>query len=1191
MPGGDQAAREGLSAERDPLEVLTEDVLRRQRAGEVVDLDALAEAHPALAGEIHTLFPTLLQLERARVAEPARSHDRLGRWRIVRELGRGGMGVVYLAVDEATGERAAVKLLSADEPGAAVRFRREATAVARVSHPGLSRVLEVAPEGGPAWLALEHLEGETLADELRRRRRALDEGVVLAHGTQDTDRWLAIGEQVARALHAAHEAGLVHRDVKPANVMITPGDRAVVLDFGLAHADAGADATRITRTGVPVGTPAYMSPEQVRAGPAPADRRTDVYSLGATLYEAVTLETPFSAPTIAGLFGQILTASAVPVRRRNPALPRDLDVVLATALEKQPHRRYATAHDFAEDLGRLRRGERIRARPVGLVRRLALWAGRSPRTAASVASVALALVTGLVVALVLLVRVGEARDREAAGARAARARALAVASSEAQRHDAMLGLLLAREGVRTQPSAETITQLHAAVNASLERMLLPGYGPAVTSIAWDASGRLLATGNQSGDVRLFRVDGASVASLARDVVAGSGGVQVALTPDGTRFATCRDDGSARLWRSDGTPLVVLSGPEEPTFRVLFLADGSAAVIGRRGRLALHEPDGSLRAGWQVPLAGESAADAFDSVAVTDEPPRLHVLTRDRLALAYDGHGKEVSRREQGLLASHAALFDGGRLALMSDPFPPSQPQPREPAYQLLRVLAADGSALGELRGEFRGETLCCAGDTWWCAWTTPDGPRVVDEGRGLARVLALQRTERPSFSRGSPAGGRLLTCRRIASLHEPGRLATDPLVLWTPTGLQVAALSAGGDMPTAAEFAPDGALLAVGRHAGGPVVLHATTPMELATLVPRWRIGDGMRYGPLLTADGRRMVVFAEEDRVRVLSDDGGAGPALPLHLAEDGGPRYANLLAGKERLLVTGRSGTATIYDLDGKVLFRHLGSPAVKRAGWVGTEGAFVTSVAGPRVRFHASDGTVVAEHEGDLVGLEPTRGFADEAALFRPPTTVSVHAPDGVVRRRIEIPPGQTTAWYHASAAGPAVLVTYPAEARGPVLATCRCVDAQGVTRWETPVGGAGVMGAMISPDGERVAVVVSGGLSLRDGAGTEVASLQLAGGICWLGFDGVGRRLAAAANDGTVRVWDREGTVQFSLPVRGGPAFVALSHDGRRLATVSAAMARLFTTDTEELEALAAARSTRTLTATERARFAELLSPAR
>ena len=289
--------------ERDPLERLSEELLRRRRQGEAVDLESFALEHPDYADQIRTLFPTLLQLEGARDAEPARSQECLGRWRILDELGRGGMGVVYLAEDVATGERVALKLMTGDHAGSAARFRREAEAVARVEHPEICRVIDVGSDGDRLWIAFEHLEGETVADALRRARRRREEA---ASGDEqearDPARWFAIAEQVARALHATHEAGLVHRDIKPANIMLTADGRAVVLDFGLAHDDPTGERTRLTHTGVPIGTPAYMSPEQVHARPAPLDGRTDVYSLGATLYEALTLRPPFEGPTVASLF-------------------------------------------------------------------------------------------------------------------------------------------------------------------------------------------------------------------------------------------------------------------------------------------------------------------------------------------------------------------------------------------------------------------------------------------------------------------------------------------------------------------------------------------------------------------------------------------------------------------------------------------------------------------------------------------------------------------------------------------------------------------------------------------------------------------------------------------------------------------------------------------------------------------------
>jgi len=199
-----------------------------------------------------------------------------------------------------------------------------------------------------------------------------------------------IVERTARALHAAHEAGLVHRDVKPGNIMITPDGSPVVVDFGLVR-DEDSDAQTLTRTGELMGTPAYMAPEQVDRDLGREDRRTDVHALGVTLYECLTLERPFESATREQLYRQILKAEPPDPRKRNPRIPVDLKVILQTALEKDRNRRYQTAEAFAEDLRRWREHEPIRAKPIGRVRRVAKWTRRHPAKAVAIAGVALVL--------------------------------------------------------------------------------------------------------------------------------------------------------------------------------------------------------------------------------------------------------------------------------------------------------------------------------------------------------------------------------------------------------------------------------------------------------------------------------------------------------------------------------------------------------------------------------------------------------------------------------------------------------------------------------------------------------------------------------------------------------------------------------------------------------------------------------
>jgi WD40 repeat protein/predicted Ser/Thr protein kinase len=1165
--------------EHDPLERRIEEFLRRRRAGQAVEIDAFAAEHPDQAEEIRALFPLLIPLEADLAPTPARPRERFGRWSVVRELGRGGMGVVYLAEDAATGERAALKLMSDDHPHALVRFRREAAALARVDHPGICRVLEASAEAPPHWIAMEYVEGETLAEAIRRARQ---EAAAAAEGPpfpRDPDRWLGLGALAADALHAAHEAGLVHRDVKPGNLMLTADDRAVVLDFGLAAEDRDDERTRLTQTGVPIGTPAYMSPEQVRAGSAPPDRRTDVYSLGAALYEALTLEPPFSGPTIASLFSQILTADPESPRRRNPRLSADVDAVLTTALEKDPARRYATARHLAEDLRAARRGLRVRARRPGPVRRLTTWVRRHPVLAAAGAAVALALATGLVVALVLLARVTEARDREAAVARRARARALAAASADAQRVDAMRALLLAEEAVRTARLDETVTRLHAAVYDSLEQVRLEGHEGPVGSIAWDAAGRWIATGAGDGRARLFARGGELQRTFPPVEEAASGHVRVVLSPDGTRLLAHSEDGAVRLWGADGTLVAHVAAAARPAGEALFLSDGTACVVGADGWIALHGSDGSLGAAFDVP--GREGRGRVIAAAAEDDPPRLHVLTADHVAIAYDPEGRETGRREQARAASVARVFEGGRLALV---VPRDEVLPGDPAGEVLRVLAADGTAAGTLLGHYSGEVALAGCPRWWFAWSAHSGATLVEAAgaSGLARPLDLQRSERPFLARATRDGSRLFTARASPEVRTGPGASTAPLILWSPRAAPIAAIAAGEHPLASAAFSPDGEAIALGAHAGGVVTIHRTTPAELATVVPRWR-GAGYRYPAAPTASGACFAAFADEAHLCVVREDGTERARFPL---EDPESTFSSLHPVRELLLVTGRAGAAAVHDLDGVVRLRVLPVPPIRRAVWVGGEGGFAAAVEGGSVRFHAPDGGLLAERAGAMLSPEPFRAYPEEIAVAAA-DRVLVCAPGGEVLREVAVPPGARPFWYHGSPSGRSILLFET----GLVAVSICYLDERGQTRWEAALSGIGHRSGALSPDARRVAFHTAGGLSLRDETGTELARLAIGGGVAHHAFDGGGTRLAASSGDGTLRVWDRDGVLLFDLPDHGGPAFLAFSADGRRLLTVTAPLVRLFTTDVDELLALAATRQTRPLGPGERLRYADLLAPAR
>jgi hypothetical protein len=304
--------------------------------------------------------------------------DRLGGHVIESVLGRGAMGAVYLARN-AAGARRALKVPLFEGPqdeDARQRFAREMEGLARLKpHRHVVQVHAAGLEGPMPYCALELIDGASLDK-------------VLEAGPLSPARALEIGEQVAIALAHSHASGIVHRDVKPANILVRKEDGSAVLtDFGLAHL---ADRERLTRTGDMLGTPLYMPPEQADAR-GPADARSDVYSLGATVYELLTGRPPFSGNSLAELVKNHVLAKVVPPSTRRPELTKDVDAVVLKALEKFPGDRYATALAFAEDLARARKGEPVTARSVSGPGRFARAVRRHPGRAALVASVVISV--------------------------------------------------------------------------------------------------------------------------------------------------------------------------------------------------------------------------------------------------------------------------------------------------------------------------------------------------------------------------------------------------------------------------------------------------------------------------------------------------------------------------------------------------------------------------------------------------------------------------------------------------------------------------------------------------------------------------------------------------------------------------------------------------------------------------------
>jgi len=419
---------------------LLQSLVDRIRSETGFDLEGFLHAHPDAAPRLREDLAALDLLGLAAPDEEDRAirgtaagEPRIfGDYRILGEIGRGGMGIVYAAEHRTRGIRVALKLLPASfslNEKAVERFHREASAAARLTHDNLVSVHTIGSEGDHHFYAMDLVEGRSLdeiLDELKSRRPARLRGEDLDRAIREApeargrrapgpsgfgdggpaehaeaaplpdraylEKACGMIAQIADALDLAHRSGILHRDVKPSNILVTRDGLPKLMDFGLARIES---LETLTRTGELLGTPAYMSPEQLLARRVEMDSRTDVYALGVTLYEMLTLSWPYRGRTSQELIKNIMIGEPRSLRRRIPRVPRDLDTILAHAIEKDPDRRYRTAAEFAADLRRFVRGEAIQARPARAPRRAWRWV-RTHREVSIAAAAAAA--TGLVLA-------------------------------------------------------------------------------------------------------------------------------------------------------------------------------------------------------------------------------------------------------------------------------------------------------------------------------------------------------------------------------------------------------------------------------------------------------------------------------------------------------------------------------------------------------------------------------------------------------------------------------------------------------------------------------------------------------------------------------------------------------------------------------------------------------------------------
>jgi WD40 repeat protein/tetratricopeptide (TPR) repeat protein/tRNA A-37 threonylcarbamoyl transferase component Bud32 len=881
------------------------------------------------------------------------------------EVGRGGMGVVYKARQLSLNRIVALKMIlhaehaSEDER---LRFRREAEALAKLRHENVVQVYEVGEHQGKPFFSLEYVDGGGLHQHLEATPLPPAEAARLV-------------ETLARAMHAAHEAGLVHRDLKPANILLAVSDASQkrsseerfceasltgrvpkITDFGLAK---DVRESGQTRSGELLGTPSYMAPEQAAGRVREVDRRADVYALGAILYECLTGRPPFKAATTFETLQQVLADEPVPLRRLQPGTPRDLETVCLRCLEKAPARRYSTALELADELGRFLRGEPVRVRPVSAPERAWRWCKRNPVVAGLLAALVLVFVSGF--GLVLwkwrdaVDQKRQAQQAEASAAENAEKEKKARRQLEVNGYFTNVSLAH-REWLAGNPGRAE--QLLADCPADLRRwewhylqrlchaefLTLASGSSAVTCVAYNRDGSRLASGSADGTVRVweaktgtelqtFRAHNEPVAAVAfspngkflaaaacapglrgevkllntdsgevlRQFARGAGVRGIAFDSAGKQLASAGEDGLLRVWDvGTGKELRRLKGHRGVVMSVAFFGQGWLVSAGADGSVRLwartaDTPDRILR----------DHADLVRCVAVSPDGDHLASAGWDRLVKVWDlsKEGEEpLTLSGHGHRVESIAFSPDGKYLVSASED---------------RTVKLWDAKTGEEVRSYRGH----AGGVRGVAFS-PDGKRLASAGDATVRLWDAAGEAKPVALRG-----------RQENLHA---------LAFSPDGKILAAAGADGtvqfrdglsDQPTRSflkhtarvtsiAFSPDGKRLASAGFDQTVKVWDPTNGKDLLTLSGHTDQVSSVVYSPdgklLASAGGDQSIRLWDAQSGRVLRKLPGHGQALVSRLA---------FSPDSKRLASAGYDRTVKIWDAEtGKALLALTG-----HGGWI--------------------------------------------------------------------------------------------------------------------------------------------------------------------------------------------------------------------------------------------------------------------
>ncbi|QEH35009.1 Serine/threonine-protein kinase PrkC [Aquisphaera giovannonii] len=1064
--------------------------------------DVRPEEYPRHAEVVRELLPALRMV--CELAEPPPPSlpgglSRLGEFRLVREVGRGGMGVVYEAVQEPLGRRVALKVLHVSGrfgERQLRRFRNESRAAASLDHPHIVPVFATGTAEGIPYYAMRFIDGRDLSEVIRRLRAGEPApGPLAARGPSFAREVARLAGQAAEALAHAHENEILHRDVKPSNLLVDGAGKLWITDFGVARIRGGLD---LTATGEAVGTPRYMTPEQAAGRRAPPDPRGDIYSLGVTFYELLALRPAFEGEDRIELLGKVARGECRPPRAVDPSIPRDLETIVLKAMAVEPGDRYPTALEMAEDLRRFLDGRAIRARRPGVAERAARWVRRN-RGLAAAAATGLALLAagvglaGLQYTRLLRIHNGELRAAIDDANRHRR---------RSERHDLAAQLRLAQQAVDDrdfEAAQDLLDDVGPGSNpgvggefawrylrrlARREVVRLPERP--IYSHAMAVGGDGLASATSHGDHSMviwdLRSERATAAiedesnNLGAPVFAGDG-LLVAMRCPASRACShrmgiwdARTGGHLGDLRPGATPLDDPSSDGQWTRR---LGGGHlvASVLELpSGRLSIRIWSLDSAPRESLPLA---SLEDLDAVAFAEEGPHFATRERGRLCLRSASTGEVV--RDLGGADGGALLAlsrDGRSLAVA----PPGKAilvrdlgGPGGPAA----VAIPAGARVASLGFDPTGESLLAVDEAGMC--------RLWDRRSGRVSAFApddldRRRTKVPfDFS----PDGRLLA---ITPVGNPG--GTQPTVIRdVRTGARLGVLPASSYGTENHAFLPDGRSLVVGGRRS-PRIWHYEPEPE----PPQPAGHRDEAWAVAYSADGRVLASGSDDtdDRQTIRLWD--AGRSRPIR-GWYGGPGTVTSLAfsADGRRLLSGHlapGANLRVWDVETGRLVRPIRAhPQGVRSLAISPDGTLVAAAGGIRedgagdwkIRlWHIDSGRLVRELDGHA---NPVRSVA--------------FSPDG---RRL------------ASAGNDRHVRLWDVETAR-LLRSARGVDD--------------LAAAAFAPDGRAIAVANGeGAVTVRDAESLE-ARMTIRGPsdrLLGLAYAADGRSLATHGTSGAVRVWD-------------------------------------------------------------------------